>query len=87
MPKMDGLDFLEKLMRLRPMPVIMVSSLTERGSKLQCEPLNLGAIDFAFKPKLSIQSGMLEYAHVVPTKFERLQKRRFVPARQAKWLT
>lgn len=36
MPKMDGLDFLERLMRLRPMPVVMISSLTERGSKSLC---------------------------------------------------
>lgn len=36
MPRMDGLDFLEKLMRLRPMPVVMVSSLTGKGQKSRC---------------------------------------------------
>ena len=46
MPRMDGLDFLEKLMRLRPMPVVMVSSLTERGSEITLRALELGAIDF-----------------------------------------
>ncbi|WMW82322.1 chemotaxis response regulator protein-glutamate methylesterase [Undibacterium cyanobacteriorum] len=74
MPKMDGLDFLEKLMRLRPMPVIMVSSLTERGSEITMRALELGAIDFVTKPKLSIQSGMLEYAHVITDKIRAASK-------------
>jgi two-component system chemotaxis response regulator CheB len=68
MPKMDGLDFLEKLMRLRPMPVIMVSSLTERGSEITMRALELGAVDFVTKPKLSIQSGMLEYSQIIADK-------------------
>lgn len=46
MPRMDGLDFLEKLMRLRPMPVVMVSSLTGKGSEVTLRALELGAIDF-----------------------------------------
>lgn len=68
MPKMDGLDFLERLMRLRPMPVIMVSSLTERGSEITMRALELGAVDFVTKPKISIQSGMLEYAELISEK-------------------
>jgi two-component system chemotaxis response regulator CheB len=44
MPKMDGLDFLEKLMRLRPMPVVMISSLTERGSEITMRALELSLI-------------------------------------------
>ncbi len=44
MPRMDGLDFLEKLMRLRPMPVVMVSSLTGKGSEVTLRALELGAI-------------------------------------------
>jgi two-component system chemotaxis response regulator CheB len=68
MPKMDGLDFLGRLMRLRPMPVVMVSSLTERGSEITMRALELGAIDFVTKPKLSIQSGMLEYAEMITDK-------------------
>jgi two-component system chemotaxis response regulator CheB len=68
MPKMDGLDFLEKLMRLRPTPVVMVSSLTERGSEITLRALELGAIDFVTKPKLSIQSGMREYAEMIAEK-------------------
>ncbi|WP_043439989.1 response regulator, partial [Cupriavidus sp. HPC(L)] len=51
MPRMDGLDFLERLMRLRPMPVLMVSSLTERGSEITMRALELGAVDFITKPK------------------------------------
>jgi two-component system chemotaxis response regulator CheB len=68
MPKMDGLDFLERLMRLRPMPVVMVSSLTERGSEITLRALELGAVDFVAKPKMSIQSGMLEYAALIAEK-------------------
>ena len=62
MPKMDGLDFLERLMRLRPMPVLMVSTLTERGSDITFRALELGAVDFVSKPKLDIARGMHEYA-------------------------
>jgi two-component system chemotaxis response regulator CheB len=58
MPRMDGLDFLEKLMRLRPTPVVMVSTLTERGAEVTIRALELGAIDFVSKPKLGIASGM-----------------------------
>jgi len=68
MPKMDGLDFLERLMRLRPMPVLMVSSLTERGSEITMRALELGAVDFVTKPKVSIQSGMLEYTDLIAEK-------------------
>ena len=68
MPKMDGLDFLEKLMRLRPMPVLMVSSLTERGSEITMRALELGAVDFVTKPKISIQSGMREYTDMIAEK-------------------
>ena len=62
MPKMDGLVFLEKLMRLRPMPVIMVSSLTEKSSSITLHALELGAIDYVTKPKLDIRNGLQEYA-------------------------
>ena len=68
MPKMDGLDFLERLMRLRPMPVVMVSSLTERGSETTLRALELGAVDFVAKPKLAIESGMRDYASLIADK-------------------
>ncbi len=68
MPKMDGLDFLEKLMRLRPMPVVMVSTLTERGSEVTFRALELGAVDFVAKPKFDIETGMQEYANEIAEK-------------------
>lgn len=76
MPKMDGLDFLEKLMRLRPMPVVMVSSLTERGNEITLRALELGAVDFVTKPKISIQSGMLEYSELIADKIRGAAKAR-----------
>ncbi|RJX30842.1 MAG: chemotaxis response regulator protein-glutamate methylesterase [Oxalobacter sp.] len=76
MPKMDGLDFLEKLMRLRPMPVVMVSSLTEKGSEITMRALELGAVDFVSKPKMSIQSGMFEYADLIAEKIRTAAKAR-----------
>jgi two-component system, chemotaxis family, protein-glutamate methylesterase/glutaminase len=68
MPKMDGLDFLEKLMRLRPMPVIMVSSLTERSSSVTLRALELGAFDYVTKPRIDIRAGLLEYARELTDK-------------------
>jgi len=76
MPKMDGLDFLEKLMRLRPMPVVMVSSLTERGSEITMRALELGAVDFVTKPKISIQNGMLEYTELITEKIRTASRAR-----------
>ena len=83
MPKMDGLDFLEKLMRLRPMPVLMVSSLTERGSEITMRALELGAIDFVTKPKISIQSGMREYADMIADKIRAAARARIAPRSRA----
>lgn len=68
MPKMDGLDFLERLMRLRPMPVVMVSTLTERGSDITFRALALGAVDFISKPKMDIARGMEDYASEITDK-------------------
>lgn len=68
MPRMDGLDFLEKLMRLRPMPVVMVSTLTEKGSEVTLRALELGAIDYVSKPKLDISKGIQEYSQEIADK-------------------
>lgn len=58
MPKMDGLSFLEKIMRLRPMPVVMVSSLTQRNADVTLRALEMGAVDFVAKPTIDMQRGM-----------------------------
>ena len=68
MPKMDGLDFLERLMRLRPMPVVMISTLTEKGSDITFRALELGAVDYISKPKLDISTGMREYGDEIADK-------------------
>jgi len=83
MPKMDGLDFLERLMRLRPMPVVMVSSLTERSSAITLQALELGAFDFVTKPKIDIRNGLQEYADELTDKIRGAAKARLVrpPAR------
>ena len=62
MPRMDGITFLRNVMRLRPMPVVMVSTLTEAGADVTLEALELGAVDFVTKPKLDIAGKLQEYA-------------------------
>jgi two-component system chemotaxis response regulator CheB len=59
---MDGITFLSNLMRLRPMPVVMVSSLTERGAEVTLEAMELGAVDFVSKPKADLAHTLDEYA-------------------------
>lgn len=85
MPRMDGLDFLERLMRLRPMPVLMVSSLTGAGSEVTLRALELGAVDFLQKPALGIRDGMLEYGERIAEKVRaaaQARPRRLAPAEQ-----
>lgn len=55
MPRMDGITFLENLMRLRPMPVIMISTLTEKGADATIRALELGAMDYIPKPKMHVR--------------------------------
>lgn len=62
MPKMDGISFLRNLMKLRPMPVVMISTLTEKGAPATLEALDLGAVDYLPKPKTDQIHGLQEYA-------------------------
>lgn len=68
MPKMDGVTFLHNLMRLRPMPVVMVSTLTQKGSEITLDALELGAIDFVAKPTLDIAHTLGDYAEEIISK-------------------
>ncbi|MEQ1532398.1 MAG: chemotaxis response regulator protein-glutamate methylesterase [Sideroxydans sp.] len=77
MPEMDGLTFLEKLMRLRPMPVLMISTLTERGSEAALRSLELGAVDFLAKPKLGVAQGMQDYADDIAEKIRVAARAKF----------
>ena len=68
MPKMDGIEFLSRLMRLRPMPVLMISTLTERGAEVTMRALELGAVDFVAKPRIGLVDGINELANQIVDK-------------------
>jgi two-component system chemotaxis response regulator CheB len=68
MPRMDGLTFLEKLMRGHPMPVVMISSLTEKGADTTFRALALGAIDYISKPKVDVSTGTVELGEEIVAK-------------------
>lgn len=68
MPKMNGISFLRNLMRLRPMPVVMVSSLTQKGADIALEALGLGAIDYVGKPDAQSKSKLSDYAEEIINK-------------------
>ncbi|MFI0473513.1 chemotaxis response regulator protein-glutamate methylesterase [Halomonas sp. HMF6819] len=82
MPRMDGLDFLDRLMRLRPMPVLMVSSLTQSGSEITLRALELGALDFVAKPSIGVRSGMMDYANEIAEKIRAAARSRPRQARK-----
>lgn len=65
MPKMDGLTFLENLMRLRPMPVVMISTLTEKGADVTLRALELGAFDYITKPSVDVKETLELYAETI----------------------
>lgn len=101
MPRMDGIDFLEKLMRLHPMPVVMVSTLTSKGSEVTLKALELGAVDFVTKPQIGIRETMMSYRDIIGEKiraaamskitqrsrFPRPEKKIAEPVSQAKALS
>jgi two-component system chemotaxis response regulator CheB len=79
MPRMDGLTFLEKLMRAFPLPVVMISSLTERGAATTFRALELGAVDFVAKPRLDVQSGTVDMAAEIIRKVKGAARARVRP--------
>ena len=85
MPRMDGIDFLGRLMRLRPMPVVMISTLTERGAEVTMKALELGAVDFVAKPRVGLASGLKELASQIVEKIRvaAVAQVRRAPAREA----
>lgn len=82
MPRMDGLKFLENLMRLHPMPVVMVSTLTEKGADVTMAALELGAIDFVTKPKLDVERGLRDYGAELVEKVKAASRARVASARR-----
>jgi two-component system chemotaxis response regulator CheB len=68
MPHMDGITFLRNLMRLRPTPVVMISTLTEKGAEVTLEALTIGAVDFIAKPKADVASTLNDYADEIISK-------------------
>ncbi len=68
MPRMNGLEFLERLMRLRPTPVVMISSVTQSGADATLRALELGAVDFVAKPRLGIAEGVARTAAEIAAK-------------------
>jgi two-component system, chemotaxis family, protein-glutamate methylesterase/glutaminase len=70
MPRMDGVTFLSNLMRLRPMPVVMVSTLTEKGADVTLQAMELGAIDFVSKPKADLSNSLDDYAEEITSKIK-----------------
>jgi two-component system, chemotaxis family, protein-glutamate methylesterase/glutaminase len=74
MPKMDGITFLRNLMRLRPMPVVMVSSLTERGADVTLDALAIGAVDYLSKPKIDLAATLKDYGEELIEKIKTAAK-------------
>jgi two-component system chemotaxis response regulator CheB len=82
MPNMDGVTFLRKIMELRPMPVVMISTLTQAGAEITLEALEIGAVDFIGKPTHDVANAFAEIAGELQTKVKSAAKAR-VGARRA----
>jgi two-component system chemotaxis response regulator CheB len=79
MPRMDGLTFLEQVMTAKPRPIVMVSSLTERGCDTTLRALELGAVDFVTKPKLDVRTGTMALADELVSKVKIAARARLRP--------
>ncbi|NOT11335.1 MAG: response regulator [Methylococcaceae bacterium] len=77
MPRMDGITFLRNLMRLRPMPVVMISALTEHNAEATLTALSLGAVDFIAKPVSETENTMNDYAEEIIAKVIMASKANF----------
>jgi two-component system chemotaxis response regulator CheB len=77
MPRMDGITFLRNLMRLRPMPVVMISALTESNAEVTLTALALGAVDFIAKPAGDTENTMNDYAEEIISKVIMASKANF----------
>lgn len=83
MPRMDGLEFLRNLMRLRPMPVVMCSSLTQQGAAATFDALSLGAVDFVSKPGVDTAHGLKQSAEEIISKVKIAARARVRPLSNA----
>ena len=84
MPKVDGLRFLEVLMNAKPTPVVMISTLTEKGAEATLRSLELGAIDFVAKPKIGVAQSMAEYHELIVDKIRTAARSNVKKAKPAK---
>ncbi len=82
MPNMDGVTFLRKIMTLRPMPVVMVSTLTQAGAEITLEALEIGAVDFIAKPTVDVANALTALAGDLQAKVKHAAHAR-VAARRA----
>ncbi|MDT8451926.1 MAG: chemotaxis response regulator protein-glutamate methylesterase [Gammaproteobacteria bacterium] len=79
MPKMDGISFLRNVMRLRPMPVVMISSLTQQGADIALEAMSIGAIDYISKPMIDLAHELSTYSEEIIAKVKVAAKARVLP--------
>jgi two-component system, chemotaxis family, protein-glutamate methylesterase/glutaminase len=82
MPRMNGLEFLDKLMRAKPRPVVMISSFTERGSEVTFRALELGAVEFVTKPRLNEETPD-DYGRMIADKIRAAKSARLRAPRRA----
>ena len=83
MPKLNGLETLRRLMETEPLPVIMVSSYTRKGSEITLEALSAGAVDFVAKPSLFKGESAEELKTILPKKIKAAAEARLYPAEKS----
>ncbi|MCG8490431.1 MAG: chemotaxis response regulator protein-glutamate methylesterase [Sneathiellales bacterium] len=83
MPKMDGIAFLEKIISLRPMPVVMISSLTQEGAEIALRALEIGAVDYVGKPTSDLQHGLEQKSVEIINKVKTAARARVVAKKPA----